>query len=409
MSDKRISRRKFLHLTAGTGLGLLGASALAAQCAAPPATQAPPPPTQPPTAAPTVAPKATEAPTATAAPTVAPKATEAPAAAGGFNWMTWSDHYLPEQLEEAASKYGIKANPTLFSDNSEAFLKVQQVGGKQIDMVSGDALWIPQYYKEGLIEPFDIEALATAKDLFPEAKSFEFWKATEGYMAFPNGWSPVLVAYNPKYVTPAPDSWEVLWDAKYKGKIAMELQPFDVMAFMGKALGIKEAYQMNAEQVAKAKDLLKKLRPNILKFVEQNVEIVKLLADETIWLATVNVGIEDRVKDAGGPEVKTFIPKEGVVGWLDGEMLVKGAVNREAAWGWLDKMETPEWVAKNFLEYGRPLFNKAAYDILVKQGYEERAKRYLYDKPEVALTMTLKGPAPDMDLYIKAFNEAIAG
>jgi len=40
---------------------------------------------------------------------------------GSFNWMTWSDHYLPDQLTEAASQYGIKVTPTLFSDNSRPF------------------------------------------------------------------------------------------------------------------------------------------------------------------------------------------------------------------------------------------------------------------------------------------------
>src|SRR5574341_2323318 len=121
MNGKPMSRRSFLRLTAGTGLGLLGVSALAAQCAPPPATPAPAAPTQP----------------AAQAPTAAPQATEAQAATGNFNWLTWSDHYFPDQLEEAASKYSVKVNPTLFSDNSEAFLKVQQVGGKQIDLVSG--------------------------------------------------------------------------------------------------------------------------------------------------------------------------------------------------------------------------------------------------------------------------------
>ncbi|MFQ5854125.1 MAG: PotD/PotF family extracellular solute-binding protein [Anaerolineae bacterium] len=379
MSDNRMSRRRFLHLTAGTGLGFLGASALAG-CAVPP-------------------------------PVEAPKAAKAPAVAkaGDFNWLTWSDHYFPEQLEEAASKYGIKANPTLFTDNSEAFLKVQQVGGKQIDMVSGDALWVPAFYEEGLIQAFDLEALETAKHLFDEAKAFDFWTTDEGYLAFPFGWSPVVIAYNPEHVTPEPDSWEVLWDPKYKGKVALPLQPFDVMAMMGKALGIQDSYNMNEEQVAQAKDLLIQLKPNLLKFTEQEVEHVTLLTDESIWMAAVNLGMEDRVKDAGGPEIKTFAPKEGVIGWLDGEMIVKDAANPDAAMAWLDKMETPEWIAKNFLEYGRPLFNKTAYDILVKQGHEERAKRYLFDRPEIALTMTLKGPSPDLDLYINAFNEALAG
>lgn len=367
MAGTELTRREFMRLAAGTYLGLVAASAMSGLSGC-----------------------------------------KGSSGKGSFNWLTWSDHYFPEQLEEAASKYGIKVNPTLFSDNSEAFLKVQQVGGRQIDLVSGDALWVPKYYQEGLIEPFDINALASAKNLYDIAKSFEFWKVKEGYLAFPFGYSPVVVAYNPKYVTPAPTSWEVLWDPKYKGRVAMELQPFDVMAMMGKALGIKDAYSMSPEQVAKAKEMLIRLKPNILKFVEQNVELVKMMADETIWLATVNVGMEDRVRDAGGPEIRTFVPREGVIGWLDGEMIVKGAANRGPAWAWLDKMETPEWIAKNFLEYGRPLFNKAAYDLLVKQGYEERAKRYLMDKPEIVLSMTLKGPSPNMDLYINAFNEALA-
>ena len=330
-------------------------------------------------------------------------------AEGSFNWLTWSDHYFPEQLSEAASEYGIKANPTLFSDNSEAFLKVQQVGGKQIDMVSGDALWVPKFYEEGLIEPFDLWALKGARGLFDMALfDLPFFQTEDGMnLAFPFGWSPVIVAYNPEHV-PEPDSWEVLWDPKYKGKVAMELQPFDVMAMMGKSLGYDNAYSMTPEQIDAAKNQLIDLLPNILKFVEQNIEIVGLLADESIWLATVNLGIEDRVKDAGGPEIKTFVPKEGIVGWMDGEMIVKDAENKEVALNWLDKMETGEWAAKNFLEYGRPLVNRDAYHWLVTNGYEERAKQYLFDQPELVLSMTLKGPAEDMGVTIAAFNEALA-
>jgi len=165
---------------------------------------------------------------------------------------------------------------------------------------------------------------------------------------------------------------------------------------------------MTSEQIDAAKNQLIDLIPNILKFVEQSVEYVSLLADESIWLATANLGIEDRVKDAGGPEIKTFVPKEGVVGWMDGEMIVKDAENAEVALNWLDKEETGEWAAKNFLEYGRPLFNREAYHWLVKNGHEERAKQYLFDQPEVALTMTLKGPSEDMEATISAFNEALA-
>lgn len=371
--DQKINRRSFLGTAAGAGAGLLASSTMS------PLTH------------------------------VAGAQAEPVFAEGSFNWMTWADHFLTEQADEAANKYNIRINPSLFSDNSEAFLKVQQVGGKQIDMVSGDALWVPKFYEEDMIEPFDLWSLESARGLFDMALNVPFWKSEDGLdLGFPLGWSPVIIAYNPEFVTPEPDSWEVLWDPKYRSKIAFELQPFDVMAMMGKSLGIQDAFNMTPEQIEAAKNQLIDLMPNILKFVEQNIEVVSLFTDESIWIANQNLGIEDRVKDAGGPEIKTFVPKEGVIGWMDCEMIVKDAVNAEVALNWLDKMQTGEWMALNFLEHGRPLLNREAYHWLVKNGFEERAKRYLFDQPEVALTMTLKGPAEDMDAYISAFNEALA-
>ena len=52
-----------------------------------------------------------------------------------------------------------------------------------------------------------------------------------------------------------------------------------------------------------------------------------------------------------------------------------------------------------------PLFNEAAYKILVNQGQQERADRFLYNKPETVLTMTLKGPGTSTQGVIEAFNE----
>ena len=63
-------------------------------------------------------------------------------------------------------------------------------------------------------------------------------------MAYPNGWSTVQIYYNPKYVTPAPTSWHVAADPKYKGKIVAENQPTDLMAMAGRATGAKQPYNM---------------------------------------------------------------------------------------------------------------------------------------------------------------------
>jgi len=323
---------------------------------------------------------------------------------GTFNWMTWSDHYYDTQLDDIKKAVDIGTNISELADNAEGFAKLKEVTG-QLDMLSGDALWVPKNFDEGLVEAFDINSLAVSKQLYSIAREFEIWTKPAGYLGYPFGWSPIQIAYNPKFVSPAPDSWEVLLDPKYKGRIVVENQPVEVVAYMAKLAGIKDPYNMTDAELAQAKEALLRLKPNILKFAQQNTDTVAALVSEEAWLATSNLGAEDRVKDAGGSDVVTFIPKEGTIGWMDAEMIVKGGKNHDLIMPFLELAEQKEYIAENFIKYGRPLFNEGAYKILVDKGEQERADRYLYNKPETVLTMTLKGPGVSTDAAIRVFNE----
>ena len=162
---------------------------------------------------------------------------------------------------------------------------------------------------------------------------------------------------------------------------------------------------MTADELAKARDLLTRLKPNLLKLTQQNTETITALVNEEAWIATGNLGAEERVKEAGGPEVLGFTPKEGTVGWMDAEMLVKGGKNNNLLKPFLEVAEQAPYIAENFIKYGRPLFNEAAYKLLVDKGHKDRADRFLYNKPETVLAMTLKGPGSSTQGAIDAFNE----
>jgi spermidine/putrescine-binding protein len=323
-----------------------------------------------------------------------------------LSWMTWADHYLedPNQLARVRSKTQVGARPQLFSDNSEAYLKLQQ-SPEQLDVVSGDSLWITKFGAEDLITSFDLAEVPASEQLYPVAKDVDFWKDGSKYWGYPFGWSSILIFYNPKHVSPAPTSWEVLTDPKYKGRITMENQPTELMAFSGSATGAKEPYDMTPDEIDRAKEFLRTVKPNILKLVAQNTEAVAALTNEEAWISTGNLGYDVRVQEAGGPEIKSIIPKEGTVGWADCEALVAVSDKHESALEWLDAMEQAEYIAQNFVANGRPLFNEKAYKLLVDQGEQERADRFLYNKPEQAFEMTLKGPAADTQTYIDAVNE----
>jgi spermidine/putrescine-binding protein len=166
------------------------------------------------------------------------------------------------------------------------------------------------------------------------------------------------------------------------------------MAYMGKYTGAKNAYSMTPDEIAKAKEALIKLKPNVLRLANQATDTIAALKTGEAWIATGNLGTESRVKDQGGPDLNVFTPKEGTIGWMDSEMIVKGGANQNLIMPFLEKAEQAEYIAANFILNGRPLFNEAAYKILVNQGQQERADRFLYNKPETTRRWTSRARAP---------------
>ena len=389
--NPQLDRRQFLKLAGAVGT-TAGLSAFLAACTTAGATAAPA------TAAPTVAGGG-----ATAAASQA-IASATPGPTGTFNWLTWGDHWYQAEMDKIAADIGIKSNITSFSDNIDAYTKIQQVGG-QVDLVSGDALWVPHYYESKLIDAFDINSLKVSSQLFSIARSFSIWTSPAGYLGYPNGWAPIQITYDPAHVTPGADLWQLLLDPKYKKRVVVEDQPVEVMAYMGKAAGVKDPYNMTDDEIAQAKALLVQLKPNILKLAPQATDTVAALKNKEAWIATINLGADTAVMDQGGPKLTTFTPKEGSIGWMDSEMLVHGGANNNLLMPFLEVHEQAEYVAANFMINRRPLFNEAAYKLLINQGQQELADHLLFNKPETVNTMTLKGPGSSTQKVIAAFND----
>src|SRR5437764_13380963 len=161
-----------------------------------------------------------------------------------LNWLTWSDHYFPSQLQKVKTKTQIGGHVQLISDDSDAYIRVKR-GGGQWDISSEDALWVPKFYKEGLIEAFDIKSIPVSKQLYSVALHVPFWKAGSNQMGYPFGWSSLQIYYNPKHVKTKPDSYHALLDKNYKKQIVLENQPTDLVAMGCHPTGSKEHHNQH--------------------------------------------------------------------------------------------------------------------------------------------------------------------
>src|SRR3954468_22387818 len=325
---------------------------------------------------------------------------------GTLNWLTWSDHYSTDQLARVAASTKITGRPKLFSDNADAFLQLKQTG-PQFDQVSADALWVKKYMESGLIEPFDLSSIGASSELYSMAKQFEFLNDPKGALGYPFSWSTVQVYYNPDKVKTPPTSWESLTDPMYKGLIVAENIPTDLMAIAGIATGSKGSpYAQTPDQISSSSNFLSALKPNVVKLASQNNEIVTMMASGEAAIGISNLGTDVRVKDAGGPELKSAYPPEGTIGFIDSEMIVAKGANKAQVKPFLEAMEQSEWIVAHFTTNWRPLFNqKAAEALTADPKTADNAKLLFMTNPEKALQMTLKGRAQDQQAYTGAFNK----
>jgi spermidine/putrescine-binding protein len=320
-------------------------------------------------------------------------------------WLTWFDHFFPQQLAVTLKKTGIACHPKLAPSDSQIYTTIRTTGS-QFDIAAADALWVSKMHKDGLTTSFDLSSIGASKQLYSAARHISIWKDGSNSMAFPNGWSTVQIYYNPKFVKTAPTHYDALLDPKYAKRIAYEDEPESVMAIAGIATRAKVPFNQTIPEIARSKAWLEKLKPNILHLANQNSENITLMKNGDAWIVLGNLGVDTRVRDAGGPMIKTIFPKEGQIGWFDGEQMVKKSTHQDAFMPFINATYSQTaWIAKNFIKNGRPMFNEKAYKILVNQGYKSRLDAFHYNNPDLIFQAHLQGPAKNSQAITDAYNE----
>src|SRR5215475_7494315 len=131
---------------------------------------------------------------------------------GPVNAFTWGGRIIPTEVTDFQKETGVKLNFIGASGNSENLAKVKLGGGAQYDIVGVDALWVPKFYQEGVIEVFDMAAWPEYNDMFDQFKNLSIWKVGDKFMAQPWAWSPLVLWYNADKIKTPPTSIKFLWD-----------------------------------------------------------------------------------------------------------------------------------------------------------------------------------------------------
>jgi len=293
--------------------------------------------------------------------------------------FTWSGYDEVNFHKAYIDKYGCSANFSFWADEEEAFAKMR--AGFAPDVMAPCTYKIRQWYDGGLLAPIDTDRLTNWQYIIPSLQDVGD-SIIDGTRVFvPMDWGQTSVTFRtdlaPEYVDPENQSWGILWDEKYSGRLAMIDSLIDGVAVAGIYAGLENPYDLsdpaNMELVA---NLLREQLP-LLRFYATNMSDVEqaLASGELVAAATWNSSIT-ALRGQGIP-VDFMKPKEGAMTWVCG--LVRSTSNDSQsedmvskAYEVLDSYLSAEAGAWEIINFGYGHANAEAYDLVTEAELVER-------------------------------------
>ena len=153
--------------------------------------------------------------------------------------------------------------------------------------------------------------------------------------------------------------WADLWDAQYRGRIAVRAQPEELIAIALKSLG----YSIHSEDPAQLEQALQKLiqLKNSVIFVGTgtNEAIPEFLSSQAvIMIGWSGDALTARAKD---PAVEYILPEEGMLIWGDNLVVSSRSPRQQQAMLFINYLLRPEVSAAFVNDYYYATANEAAY------------------------------------------------
>lgn len=256
-----------------------------------------------------------------------------------INVLCFQGYTEPEWVTPFEQQYGVKVNMTYAGTVEEMFTKAK-AGGAQYDVVSIDCGSVKRYFDAGIIQPIDQAKIPNYSKLSKFFQDADY-KIIDGKMYhIPLCWGSNNVVYNKDKMPDLEQSWNVLWDSKYKGQVSVTDEANNNVVTTAIALGFKDPYNLSEDEFAKVKEKLVALVKNCRTFSNGYDNEFQLLStgETNASISGYDSGLVMKLRDEAKMNVGRMMPKEGIYVWIDGWVMLKGAAHPETAQKWMDWM-----------------------------------------------------------------------
>ncbi len=260
-------------------------------------------------------------------------------AAATLHYFTWSDYVDRALIERFERRTGAKVVVDTFGSNEELLAKLQS-GASGYDVVVPSDFMVSIMVKQGLLAELDLAKITNSQLVTGRLQRLPF--DPEGRYSIAYLWGTVGIGYNSEVISTPPDSWAVLWDPRYKGKISMLNDQREVFGAALRAMG----HSINTKDptvIAEAKVRLVNQKPLVKTYTSENYHQLLALGDVALahgWGGAVARAMAER------PAIKYVIPKEGGTIWADCLAVLKTSGQKDLSMQFINYLLDAEVAAK---------------------------------------------------------------
>ncbi len=310
-----------------------------------------------------------------------------------YNVGDYIDESLISKFEEET---GIEVRYETYDTNEMMYQKVKS-GSSAYDLVFPSDYMVEKMKAEGLLKKVDFKNIPNFKYIDKDFLNPIYDKTNE--YSVPYMWGTFGILYNKKMVKDPVDSWDILWNPKYKENIMMFDSVRDTMGIALKKLG----YSMNStnpKEINEAKELLMKQKDLVLAYVNDEGKD-RLLGEETAMGIIYSGDAVTLIEENSNLEYA--IPKEGTNKWVDAMCIPSTAKHKKEAEMFINFLLDPENAAINADYIGYSIPNTGALELLdeeVTSNPVAYPSEEVLDKSETFIDL-----GNDIKLYDRAWIE----
>jgi spermidine/putrescine transport system permease protein len=315
---------------------------------------------------------------------------------GELNVLIWSNYLPDDVISEFQQRYKAKLNVELY-DSNEAFLAKLQAAPGAYDIVVPSDYVVSVLRGQDLLLELDRDVLTNIPNLDPSLVNLSYDPGNR--YSVPYLWGTTGIGYRKDKVLEPVDSWAILWNERYRDRIAML---DDVRETFGAALRFmgKSANSTSSDDIERAARLLADQKPLVKAYDSGAFDQLLLTGDA--WLVQ---GYNGQIAKAmaENPAIGYAIPKEGATIAVDNLCMPRRAPHAELAHEFINFVLEAKVAAEITNQTGYSSPNLAARQFIKP---ELLANDAVYPSPDILLKcdfLTTVGPA--ISMYDRCWTE----